>query len=61
MKRINRLSFEILEKKRREKSQYKILKIPKKEVPFRIIQSGEIVGDTETMSYRNEYRDICVC
>jgi CRP-like cAMP-binding protein len=55
MKRIHKQYTEGTEHRSREKSEYKLRSYPMKQVPFRIIHSGQIIGDCEMLQEQSNY------
>jgi CRP-like cAMP-binding protein len=61
MKAVAKHSAGAVERRTRGKSEYKCITLPTKEVPFVVVEPGEILGDGEVLSLQSVYQQLCVC
>lgn len=61
MKAVTKHSVPAVQRRTHGKSQYQSITLPTKEVPFVIVQTGEILGDGEVLTLQQVYQQLCVC
>lgn len=61
MKAVAKHAATSLQRKTKGKSEYQSILLPKKEVPFIIVQAGQILGDGEIVTFQQKYQEMCMC